>query len=581
MTTNRPLVPTKELIGDQVKWIDLGLLSKISEGSEQFIIEDQLNRLKRLSETADSLNYTNPHPTSLFPNSDEIFLGRGTILIDCRPASSKPEANDILYQLLPLWIEEADNKNINIPETNWEQILLGEIEVLSKNPYLIERIRTAQSSVAHLLDSRTTQFARSASYMGSKASLAPYFVEILKDLLPNETVMVDLMCGSGAASGILSSFWKTIATDAQKFSRMLAVVQGGGMDASRARSISDKVLSRARVLFSELPKFLRNSIEIEKRFLSSELSSEVLDEFSDWIINYPRINNPKCEPNNTFTELVTEGRNSESRLLPILFSSYYSNLFFGVRQAAEIDCLRVAIEDLTDEEEKNWALGALVCSVSSRAYSYGGHFAQPKLDCSSRDKVKKLAPEMLVSWGQSVSHEFFVRLTNLGNESSNVKFPIMEIAGPWEEALSTVRSMIHSDPVCIYLDPPYTRDEYSRYYHVLETLVRYDFPEVQDKPSIPKRGQAGRFASSFATRNTVHIEDIIVSIIKSCTQEGWSCLWSYSSSGAASIKNIIERLPSNELEMHVFSMDYAYKAQGKQGKKKVKEHAILLKNRKF
>lgn len=581
MTTNRPLVPTKELIGDQVKWIDLGLLSKISEGSEQFIIEDQLNRLKRLSETADSLNYTNPHPTSLFPNSDEIFLGRGTILIDCRPASSKPEANDILYQLLPLWIEEADNKNINIPETNWEQILLGEIEVLSKNPYLIERIRTAQSSVAHLLDSRTTQFARSASYMGSKASLAPYFVEILKDLLPNETVMVDLMCGSGAASGILSSFWKTIATDAQKFSRMLAVVQGGGMDASRARSISDKVLSRARVLFSELPKFLRNSIEIENRFLSSELSSEVLDEFSDWIINYPRINNPKCEPNNTFTELVTEGRNSESRLLPILFSSYYSNLFFGVRQAAEIDCLRVAIEDLTDEEEKNWALGALVCSVSSRAYSYGGHFAQPKLDCSSRDKVKKLAPEMLVSWGQSVSHEFFVRLTNLGNESSNVKFPIMEIAGPWEEALSTVRSMIHSDPVCIYLDPPYTRDEYSRYYHVLETLVRYDFPEVQDKPSIPKRGQAGRFASSFATRNTVHIEDIIVSIIKSCTQEGWSCLWSYSSSGAASIKNIIERLPSNELEMHVFSMDYAYKAQGKQGKKKVKEHAILLKNRKF
>lgn len=581
MTTNRPLVPTKELIGDQVKWIDLGLLSKISEGSEQFIIEDQLNRLKRLSETADSLNYTNPHPTSLFPNSDEIFLGRGTILIDCRPASSKPEANDILYQLLPLWIEEADNKNINIPETNWEQILLGEIEVLSKNPYLIERIRTAQSSVAHLLDSRTTQFARSASYMGSKASLAPYFVEILKDLLPNETVMVDLMCGSGAASGILSSFWKTIATDAQKFSRMLAVVQGGGMDASRARSISDKVLSRARVLFSELPKFLRNSIEIENRFLSSELSSEVLNEFSDWIINYPRINNPKCEPNNTFTELVTEGRNSESRLLPILFSSYYSNLFFGVRQAAEIDCLRVAIEDLTDEEEKNWALGALVCSVSSRAYSYGGHFAQPKLDCSSRDKVKKLAPEMLVSWGQSVSHEFFVRLTNLGNESSNVKFPIMEIAGPWEEALSTVRSMIHSDPVCIYLDPPYTRDEYSRYYHVLETLVRYDFPEVQDKPSIPKRGQAGRFASSFATRNTVHIEDIIVSIIKSCTQEGWSCLWSYSSSGAASIKNIIERLPSNELEMHVFSMDYAYKAQGKQGKKKVKEHAILLKNRKF
>lgn len=580
MTTNSPLVPIVELTGDQVKWLNLGLLPRISEDSEQFILEGQLNRLKRLSKVASDLNYANPHPTSLFPSNDEIFLGRGTILIDCRPANSTSEVDDILYQLLPFWIEEADEKNINKTNTNWVQVLLGEIEVLSRNSYLIERIRVAQSSVGRLLDSRTAQFARSASYMGSKSSLAPYFVEILKDLLSDETVMVDLMCGSGAASGVLSNSWKTIATDAQKFSRMLAVVQGGGMDASRARSISDRVLSRARSLFSELPIFLRNSIEIENEFLSSELSSDVLDEFSDWVINYPRINNPQCEPNTSFVELVTEGRNAESGLLPILFSSYYGNLFFGVRQAAEIDCLRVAIEDLTDEEERNWALGALVCSVSSRAYSYGGHFAQPKLDCSSRDKVKKLAPEMLVNWGQSVSHEFFVRLTNLGNESSNVRYPITEIAGPWEEALSTVRNMMHSDEVCVYLDPPYTRDEYSRYYHVLETLVRYDFPEVQDKPSIPKRGEAGRFASSFATRNTAHIEDLIVSIIESCTQEGWSCLWSYSSSGAASIKNIIERFPPTKLDIHIFSMDYTYKAQGKQGKKDVKEYAIFLKNRK-
>ena len=28
----------------------------------------------------------------------------------------------------------------------------------------------------------------------------------------------------------------------------------------------------------------------------------------------------------------------------------------------------------------------------------------------------------------------------------------------------------------VYADPPYTKDQYSRYYHVYETLYRYDFP---------------------------------------------------------------------------------------------------------
>jgi len=30
----------------------------------------------------------------------------------------------------------------------------------------------------------------------------------------------------------------------------------------------------------------------------------------------------------------------------------------------------------------------------------------------------------------------------------------------------------------VYADPPYTRDHYSRYYHVLETMARHDEPEI-------------------------------------------------------------------------------------------------------
>lgn len=576
MTSDSLLIPIAKLSANQRRWLDFGLISKISEGDEQFVLGNQLKRLDFLTKQASKTGYSNPHPTSLFPSNNEIFLGEGTVLIDCRPDNLGIHTDEILYQLLPGWIEEADRKNRQKNTNKWNQILLGEIEVLSKNAYLLERILDAQKSISNLLGSRTAQFARSASYMGSKATLAPYFVEILKDSVSKDSSVFDLMCGSGAASGIFSKHWKTVASDAQIFSRMLAVVQGGGMDGTRARAISDEVLSNARVKFNDLPDFLKQSIEIESDFLSSELSNEALNALSEWISNYPRINSQIVAPDVRFVELVEKAKNATENVMPVLFSAYYGNLFFGVRQAAEIDCLRAAIEELTDEIDKRWALGALICAVSSRAYSYGGHFAQPKLDCSDHNKIQGLAPEMLVSWGQSVSHEFFVRLTNLGNESLNNEFPIEQIEGPWEKAIAGALSNFGEEEVCVYLDPPYTRDEYSRYYHVLETLVRYDYPDIQNKPSIPKRGQAGRFASDFATRSKIQIEMLIIKIINACLVNNWSCLWSYSSSGSASIKKILDELHLEGFEIHMFSMDYSYKAQGKSRKKDVKEHAVFI-----
>ena len=38
--------------------------------------------------------------------------------------------------------------------------------------------------------------------------------------------------------------------------------------------------------------------------------------------------------------------------------------------------------------------------------------------------------------------------------------------------------MLHDDIRTVYADPPYTRDHYSRFYHVLETIARGDAPEL-------------------------------------------------------------------------------------------------------
>jgi adenine-specific DNA-methyltransferase len=42
----------------------------------------------------------------------------------------------------------------------------------------------------------------------------------------------------------------------------------------------------------------------------------------------------------------------------------------------------------------------------------------------------------------------------------------------------------------VYADPPYTRDHYSRYYHVLETMARRDNPEIE----LMSKGRRGRIS---------------------------------------------------------------------------------------
>ena len=49
----------------------------------------------------------------------------------------------------------------------------------------------------------------------------------------------------------------------------------------------------------------------------------------------------------------------------------------------------------------------------------------------------------------------------------------------------------------VYLDPPYSTENYSRYYHIAETLVNYDYPECRFKGCY----RDDRFKSSFCRKS--------------------------------------------------------------------------------
>jgi adenine-specific DNA methylase len=82
----------------------------------------------------------------------------------------------------------------------------------------------------------------------------------------------------------------------------------------------------------------------------------------------------------------------------------------------------------------------------------------------------------------------------------------------------------------VYLDPPYTADNYSRFYHVLETLVSYDYPELERRGGVLTRGryplQENRFRSDFCSGSRV--EDAFRRVVTSCHERGAKLLISYS-----------------------------------------------------
>lgn len=76
---------------------------------------------------------------------------------------------------------------------------------------------------------------------------------------------------------------------------------------------------------------------------------------------------------------------------------------------------------------------------------------------------------------------------------------IRTIDGPWKQALERMKPFVSLNSL-VYLDAPYKRNEYSRYYHVLETMVKYDYPSSENKGHISSKSKGERFATEFFTK---------------------------------------------------------------------------------
>lgn len=236
-----------------------------------------------------------------------------------------------------------------------------------------------------------------------------------------------------------------------------------------------------------------------------------------------------------------------------LFEKHYSDTYFSKQQCVDIDKIRHAADLEKDEARKALILTSLMHAMGY-CQSSAGHFAQymSKDNPRIRELRKLSIKDAFVSW-----------LSNA--KISNTSYENNILAMNYADLLS---SEIAKEAKVVYLDPPYSEAQYSRFYHILETMVKYDFPELKYKGLY--RGD--RFQSNFCYSNRVKNE--FENVAKLCRNNDSSLVISYSDKGLISIDDLVVILKQYYEDVNVHTKTYKHSMQGRGMTKSL--HEVLI-----
>jgi adenine-specific DNA methylase len=182
--------------------------------------------------------------------------------------------------------------------------------------------------------------------------------------------------------------------------------------------------------------------------------------------------------------------------------STYAGTYFGVRQARDLDIiangiLNGAARGEIDAWERDAGLTALASAASSAVFSAGKHFAQPINVNGELSKFQ--AGRLLVDRAVSVRDGYLRALDAI---EASVAASTGHIAFEAEAENVTTDYLTSVGVSTVYADPPYTAQQYSRFYHLLDTLISGVPARLQRSGGMVTKGlyPEGRYKSAFCSR---------------------------------------------------------------------------------
>ena len=211
---------------------------------------------------------------------------------------------------------------------------------------------------------------------------------------------------------------------------------------------------------------------------------------------------------------------------PHLFSEIYSGTFFGIDQAIDIDAIVTSLQSARNKgmitaDDHRWctlALGRTLLKVANST----GHFAQylkPKPNTYQR-YIALRKRSVWADWLSSLAI-----LSPVGSSEWRKENKVFN-----QDSLELIPRLARKnmDIGVIYADPPYTDDQYSRFYHVLETLCLYDYPKVTGAGLY----RPGRFQTPFSLK--AKAPAALQKLIEACAKTGADLVLSYPTNGLIS-----------------------------------------------
>ena len=349
--------------------------------------------------------------------------------------------------------------------------------------------------------------------MGTKRDVASCVASVIADAPPGP--MLDLFSGVCAIASAVAPSRQIWCNDIQLFA---ATVGKAFFTSPILPCTPDYAAETVHASFSHNCRTLYKRFGAELRREEEALLSGHAGLISS--LEYTMPNVSTCKQLDQERELLAQ--------LPLefpyrLFSITYSGSYLGLHQCIQVDSIRYAVDNLyhhkiLDENQHLWLCLAL-CQAMSKVATTTGHFAQ-YMRIKEKTSKRFVAQRRRSVWLEWLKALF--EITPLGTRAWRSKNRV------FMKDATTLLPFLRNDierPAVIYADPPYTSDQYSRYYHLYETLLLYDYPE-----SIATgRYRPDRFRSPYSLKTQV--ATAMESLVSDCAKLGSRLVLSYPEHG--------------------------------------------------
>lgn len=409
-------------------------------------------------------------------------------------------------------------------------------------------IEVEQSDQELIKETNVRAYPQLIKYMGSKAKIIKFVSESIASV-HDEGPVCDLFSGACSLSGALGSTYPILSNDIQHYSAILASVYLNPVTPMDIESLISDATANYKKVKVKLPegldydgfKSLREFNAIEKK-------------------------------NRTLINQVFRNRYH-------LFVKNYSGTWWSAEQCLWIDAIKQAIDKRVKNGEWGQSEYALAMATLMYAMAYSsqgtGHYAQ------YRDAKNKSSMEDINIYRQKRLQDLFV------NKFSQIQSWVLENVVNIGHRITTLdyKDCLKSlQGGTVYADPPYAFVHYSRFYHALETLTLYDYPDLQIKGgSIVKgRYREGRHQSPFCIRTQV--EDAFVDLFTGVKTAKANLALSYSDAAMITMERLLaisKQVLSNRYEVWVEDFDHHHMTMGRLNdrSREVKELILLARKK--